>query len=384
MSYDAENLEQKALRLLLEAKEPINLPYLLKTIKPEYRNVSRRDKNYHRDYMRLYRTLKQLSNVAAIELKKADGLIWITIRKPHLIDLISREAHAKLKLCDFTQKVEGMKRIRYERREALKIVQNVNCLTDLDVEELNDLFNSYVDDINDRRIILLAKDPNIPPEKAILLLPYETRFNSKRKKKIQIAKYTQIWRKATANFKDAVFLTLTSDPKRFPNLLAMWMHFQVAWNRFITYIRKIVGIKPIYLCVYEFTEKGFLHAHVIFFGIKFLLKKGLITRVWERCQQGTINYVYALKNADGKWVWKKEKPEKAQGDITVDKYLIKYIKKALTSNDSQVLYWVSNKRYYSYSIKFFRLKYAGKRRLGLFKFFGSYRIFDLPYWATLW
>ncbi|MEM0054410.1 MAG: hypothetical protein QXL89_09525, partial [Nitrososphaeria archaeon] len=42
------------------------------------------------------------------------------------------------------------------------------------------------------------------------------------------------------------------------------------------------------------------------------------------------------------------------------------------------------KRYYSYSIKFFRLKYAGKRRLGLFKFFGSYRIFDLPYWATLW
>ncbi|MEM2073726.1 MAG: hypothetical protein QXO33_04170, partial [Nitrososphaeria archaeon] len=95
------SLEQKALQLLLEAKEPINLPYLLKTIKPEYKRRSAKDREYHKDYMKLYRTLKQLSSVEAIELKKTDGLIWIVVKKPHVIDLISREAHAKLKLCDF-------------------------------------------------------------------------------------------------------------------------------------------------------------------------------------------------------------------------------------------------------------------------------------------
>jgi hypothetical protein len=119
------------------------------------------------------------------------------------------------------------------------------------------------------------------------------------------------------------------------------------------------------------------------FGLKYLLPKRAITYLWERCGQGTINYVYQIQNSDGRWVWGRLKPKDAKRSESVSDYLKKYIIKVMVREIDVWLYWVSGKRFYAYSIKYFSMEKLGKVRESMFVFFGSYNMFDMPYWLSI-
>jgi len=378
-----EDFRVKAIRLIFKSPYKYNLPSLLYEIKPELKGRSTRDKEYHKHYVALYRYLKQLEKNGFIELSKTDGLIWVHPKAPPPIDLIV-SVRQNSNRDSRTKDLNAIPRkIRPEREEAIKICQSVDRLTDLEKVTVRELFLDYVNDVRSRRIILINRFRTDDPTQLLKILPYKTRFTDKRYKRRLLKHYEKIWAKASNDFKWGVFLTLTTDPKRFKNLWESWRHFHIALNRFFSYLRKFSESKIVYLCAYEFTDSGLLHAHIVLFGLKYLLPKRAITYLWERCGQGTINYVYQIQNANGKWVWGRRKPTDAKRSESVADYLKKYIVKVMIKEVDLWLYWVSGKRFYAYSIKYFSMEKLGKVKESMFIFFGSYNMFDMPYWLSV-
>jgi len=82
-------------------------------------------------------------------------------------------------------------------------------------------------------------------------------------------------------------------------------------------------------------------------------------------------------------VWSKRKPKDAENSESVSDYLKKYIIKVMVREIDVWLYWVSGKRFYAYSIKYFSMEKLGKVKETMFIFFGSYNMFDMPYWLSV-
>jgi len=374
----------KALNLIFKSSSPYNLPSLLKTIKPNLKFRSARDPEYHKYYVSLYRFLKLLEKNGFVKLSKVDGLIWIYPMKLP-IDLIIRvkQNSNSCDSCDSQKWWAIPKKIRPEREEAIRVVQLLDILTDKDRELLKDLFFDYLNDIKNRRIVLVSRFNCDDPLKLIKVIPYKTRFNDPGFVRRLLKRYDKIWLKASNDFKFGVFLTLTTDPNRFDNLWLSWRHFNVALNRFFSYLRKYSDSKIVYICAYEFTASGLLHAHIVLFGLKYLLPKRAITYLWERCGQGTINYVYTIRNDDGRWVWARRKPEGANRSESVNEYLKKYIVKTMMKKVDNYLYWISGKRFYAYSIRYFSMEKLARVKESTYVFFGSFNVYDMPLWLEI-
>ncbi len=152
------------------------------------------------------------------------------------------------------------------------------------------------------------------------------------------------------------------DPNGFKSNWEANRSFAPAWNRFMSYVKKIVGRRPQYVSAYEFTESGLLHIHVLMF-VKYLADIDRIAMEWRRVGQGEVSYIYSLRAArirgqpgKYKWVWNSSRcPSDARGSERSDggQYLKKYVRKAMlammddfTSPASiQSLYWAFNKRF---------------------------------------
>jgi hypothetical protein len=257
-------------------------------------------------------------------------------------------------------------------------------------------FENYLDRIKDSCIVLKKNrdevfyerdtlghsylrviNQNIP---AYLVLSYKTRFNNDESYKKNIFTYHEIWRKAN-QFKKAVHLTLTTDPKRFKSLWMANRNFSIAFNQFMTYLTKKLKLvsRPPYLAVYEFTKTGLLHVHLIIFRLGYLLPKGLITQEWERCNQGSITYIYSLTNNNGIWGYTRKKPKELKEGQTPENYLMKYLHKSHFDEGALSLYWLFNKRAFTYSKKLFSREPNFKtHNRGIYKFLFVCYEWDLP------
>ena len=344
----------KALKLLSKEPDGAYLSYLVRNVRPELQNVNPKDKTYHSVYMKLLRFFKKLQSTSYVIILKRDGMLFIKIASPKLFDLIKASEKFKLRERKLDEKGFIPKRTNPLRIEAIKVALAKQILEEEDKEEIREFFLTYLDEVKDKMIILKRKEeaPTFYP--LFVKLSYKTRFTSKAIKRENLKKYEAIWRNASRKYKKAVFLTLTTDPKRFKSIFHSWRHFGIALNRFISYLTKYLKQRPRYIAVYEFTKSGLMHVHIVIFGLSYLLGKDKITREWERCGQGTINYIYALKNNNGKWEWIREKPKDAKSSKDAQSYLAKYLKKALFSEEQLYLYWTSNKRFFSYSRKLYR------------------------------
>ncbi|HUV72219.1 MAG TPA: hypothetical protein VMW25_04365 [Clostridia bacterium] len=283
-------------------------------------------------------------------------------------------------------------------------------------EDIESYFEMYLEETTDLKIILGRKDfiARGPRANAFLVLPYSTRFNDEDKFKANLAKYHGIWNEATKKNRRAIHLVLTTDPKRFNNLWEANRHFSEAFNRFMSYLMKKLKLntRPPYLAVYEYTagswlckkchtkldkkffcskckevmpkEKrerfgGLLHCHLVIFGRAYLLPKRTITREWEKCGQGSYNFIYSLKNQKGAWVYAKGRPKEATKNETAESHLVKYLQKAKT--DKGALYWVFNKRYFTNSKKLAGAPLNGwviEPSIPEWKFLGAFHDWDLP------
>nr|AGL12826.1 RepTP2 [Thermococcus prieurii]AVP12428.1 RepTP2 [E. coli-T. kodakarensis shuttle vector pTPTK1]AVP12434.1 RepTP2 [E. coli-T. kodakarensis shuttle vector pTPTK2]AVP12439.1 RepTP2 [E. coli-T. kodakarensis shuttle vector pTPTK3] len=223
-----------------------------------------------------------------------------------------------------------------------------------------------------------------------------TRFTSRAMLVQKLERYDSLFKVASARHTDAVFLTLTTDPSRFSNLYEANRQFSHSFNRFMSRLRGYFarrGQHLEYIAVYEFTKSGLLHAHVIIFGVRYLLPVRVISRWWSEAGQGRVVYIYRLRNVDGRWVWARRRPRDVRAGEGAEDYLKKYLRKALrlastldTSDVKKVLplalYWAFNKRFFTYS----RSLLPSSRRtaeavVSEYLWVGTYRLEDLPDWV---
>lgn len=232
---------------------------------------------------------------------------------------------------------------------ALRLTMRNKMIEPRHREIISDKFFDYINDVEEKRILMTYRGFEKSPDAPILVLPYKTRFTSKSRKYENLVTFETIWKGTIARYKTAVMVTLTTDPKLFPSAYHANKHFQKSINRFWSYLTKKKHGRPKYLTVHEFTKNGLLHAHIIIFGLNWLMDYKDLSHRWSKCAQGEVVHLQTLRNNGTKWLWTKKPPKDAGKKKSPLDYLKKYLKKALYSNDQQELYWTFNKRYFTYA-----------------------------------
>jgi len=383
-------------RLLAElVKEPVALSRLVE-IEARRLGISKRQAAYHTLYMQIYRQVKELEAQGLLKIEKIGGLLFVAAP----LDLIQGERKIR------TTKEEGGEgenpaeryvRISEERREAVLRMwetewteedewEEVRELVRESDEEIRGLFEAWLERVSKSYIVLRARYDGIAPEWRVL--KSQTRFTSKKRKKRLYARYYAAWEKASERHDEGVFLTLTTDWRRFSNLWDAIKAVSVAWDRFRRWMeRRNEGKRLEFIKVPEFTEVGFLHLHVVVFGVSWLAEKYDITEEWERLGIGKITYIYGIQKdkATGKWVWKKRKPRGARKDVM--SYLKKYLSKVFDerrefkqnlSKSKQHLYWATLTRFFTVSRSLIGEGKPPRELPSFYEYFGVFRWDELP------
>jgi len=360
--------------------ESINLSYIVSLYRKSSNAISELKGKDKAIYYRFYRLYKRLEKEGlAVLHKPGNDMIFLTAT-PAFFDLFKQVQNSNSANIEKKPPFALPSRAREERIEAIKITLKTDMLTNLEKEDMKFLFEQYIEDINNRVIILYRHlYPNEYGQR-FFYLKYQTRWNSKARKKMILDKYEAAIKKSLDLYKTAVHLVLTTDPKRHKSLWHANRHFNIAFNKFMSFLNKRLGYRPSYITVYEFTKSGLLHAHVLIFGISYLIPHEQITKEWEKCGQGSYNYIYALKRTKHGWQYKRERPRDSKPKQTADDYLKKYLKKAQYDEALLFLYWVFNKRFYSCSRELTIAIYRKTMPEHIFIFIGSWNIHEIPAW----
>lgn len=374
VSLDAERL----LHLLSENQGCVNLPWATHTLQPHTPTPTEDRAAYMKAYMRIRRAAEHLAARDVLELSRSpDGLTWCTVTDPGvLLDRGDRKISRVVKRPDTIYKLPrcaNEKRIAAARAALLS-----NRATDIHAQDIPWMFDEYREETQSKRIIL-RRSPEAGPEvEPYLVLPYRTRFTSREYTARNLENYDRIQDFSHTVYSDAVFLTLTTDPKKHKSLWHGWKYFGKAWTLFKQQLQRKTGRNPEYIIIYEFTKSGLMHAHALLFGMRWLLPTREISRMWDACGQGRIVHLYSLKSQDGRWTWSRAKPKDAARNDDGSSYLKKYLKKAFWNPSTQALYWASNKRYFTCSRTLSALFPKKPHIISVFDFFGSCHIDDLP------
>lgn len=220
--------------------------------------------------------------------------------KVHLLDLIGQ---------GIVQKSGGA---ATDREFAQSLLASVSSLNERGKGLLSDEIQKYVNRINDWRLLFRATDARSGDE-SLFMKPYKTRFNDMGRISQQWARYNQALEHARDEFANAAVVTLTSDPKKFPNLLAMTEDITPNFNRLMSWMgydcaqkeTSRPGYRPSFLRVLEFTEDGKPHLHILFFGLPeradgtpWLIDKRELSEKWDQLGQGRIVDIQGLEFRD--------------------------------------------------------------------------------------
>jgi len=300
-------------------------------------------------YYRFYRLVKHLASHDLLEVSKHGGNLIFCKLTGKALDLLKQAQNSNQRKIRICQTFQPPNKCRPERIEAIKEVMNLNILTSSERELIKSYYNDYIEVVKNYYIVLERRDHDHLYGGKYLVLKYATRFTSSSRKAILLKKYDEIIKKSLLQYKEAVHLVLTTDPKLHKSLWHANRHFAEALNQFFSFLRKRLGYRPPYLAVYEFTHTGLLHAHVLIFGVPWLIHHRQITEEWQKCNQGQYNYIYALKNDGTGWHYKREKPKDIKEGEDAGTYLRKYLKKAQYNEQCLFLYWVFGKSFFTYA-----------------------------------
>lgn len=310
--------------------------------------------------------------------KKIDGLLWIRVRVQPF-NLIKELA--KFKQTEHQQKPGynyNYGKVGPERRQAIWMAMH-----GMDIRPSEDrcltLFNTYISRTNNAEIVLVP-DPDKFFTGDLLTLPYKTRFNDEGRKVEQLKKYERIFDETAQKYKNAVFLTLTIDPKKQHNLWTTNKEVPKAWNRLMSFLTRREGKKgkgrPEYLNVYEFQKNGRLHLHIVFFNMNYIIPGNELSKLWDRYGQGRIVKFLRLRSDGNNWQWARERPKDSRGSKP-EKYLKKYLKKNLYDETASMQYWMYNTRFFTNS-RVFEIARPKLPSLGWYRFLGVFYEGDAP------
>lgn len=334
--------------------------------------IPRTERDYKREYMRAYRFIRR--NPELFHVEKVEGILNIAPTS-RTIDLI--KAGAKFKNCK-NSIYRLPQSAKPQRIDAVKCTLMCQMATPTIKEQIEGYFQDYISFIN--RSWLFFKEHNADIEESpIYALPYFTRFNDERRLAAALAGMETAFSRANSMFKVGVFLTLTTDPKRFKSLWHANRHMMKAWNRFMSRIQYLIGFRPKYICAAEYTKETMLcHLHILIFGISGITSHEKITEIWEDCGQGSINWEYTIVRRGNSWQWWNKPPDFAEGQ-SPEQYLKKYLKKAFYDDTEIIPFWVFNKRFWTGS-RIFTESYQEPRTVFCnWDFIGAYSEDRIPY-----
>jgi len=318
---------------------------------------------------------KRLKNM--VNMEKKGNIIYIEFNKEtqkRIINLIKYEQNsnyeAERAICDFVAAYGTNTKVL--KNKASQYLYKNKMLESKDIKEIMELFKIYLNEISGKILLFKKKGSDGFNEDDFLKIKYTTRFNSPMFIWENIDKVETIIYNAQKKYKNAVFLTLTTDPKKHINLYASYKSFSENLNRFFSFIRKKFGMRLPYLNVYEFTKSGLLHCHILLFGTSYLLNSKKISSLWGKYGQGKIIKIHNIKR-DGKggYTWGRNKPKDAK-DGSLNSYLTKYLKKAFYDKKTLALYWASNKRFFTYSRELYKNEKKERKESSKWEYIGAY------------
>jgi len=419
--------QQKVIELALKNNNRVTIPGMIRDIQTLSSWVHYKP---HTLYMRLYRAAQDLVDFGIATIKKStptqqtasfgavDGLIWISVDRDKVHRLIRADARKLQEAGDGEDLIQGYceiptdvnrvcstiivpeKRRKAPRRDPYAMPKNVSGprraairflmgVKMLDYEENNkdrlkkrkstgpyhdmktlmDLFTAYSSDTV-RKIIVMINDITGETSGS----DYSTRFNDFKKGIEKLRAYEYAHDKSLRDHSKAVFLTLTTDPKKFPNLWVANRHMSIAFNQFMQNLTNKLGgrsTRTKYMAATEYTKTGLIHLHILIFDRTYLfspagdVEQEMISDLWQKCGQGEIVKAYGLTNQmveNGKREWRwfgRHQPSDARGMNGGD-YLKKYLRKCMMAiidqynEPSHTLspYWAFNKRFFTCSRSF--------------------------------
>lgn len=162
-----------------------------------------------------------------------------------------------------------------------------------------------------------------------LLVPYATRFNSPQRVGESRDKYRTAWERAADRYNAGQVWTLTTDPARFPNLLAAIESLLEDVDRFRAWLSNWCDGRPTNLVVPEFTDAGLPHVHVVLFGVEYLPHEK-IRHYWDTHRdRGEIVHYHAIRHRSGRWIWADSGPSSDDPGGPTSRGPRKYLQKTL-------------------------------------------------------
>jgi hypothetical protein len=231
-----------------------------------------------------------------------NGMTAVESKLP-LFDLIAQ---------GITQKSADAAEPQTDRGFCRDLLKTVNSLNSDGEAILQSGIESYVNRINDWRLLFEMTEMR-SGRSQLFVEPYKTRFNSMPRIKQQWARYQAALRYAREQFDNGALVTLTTDPKKFPHLLAQIEEINPNFNRLMSWMgydckekeTSRPGYRPPYIKFLEFTEKGYPHLHILFFdvperadGTPWLIDKGECSEKWRDLGQGRIVDIQGLTYRD--------------------------------------------------------------------------------------
>ena len=363
--------DKKLIDFILHNPHGVNLPFLLRVyceIQDLDPSILEDRKTYMKLYMRLYRFIKNLESKGLVTIFKSDGLVWVKAT----VDLISTSV--------YTRKIQTpqFRRIHPKKLEAIHYLMERKSLEFDDWFELSRYLFNYISDVS-KRVILLK---NVQTDD-LLLLHYKHRFIKKEIKK-KIKEYEKLWEN---NYDVGVFLTLTMDPNKYPNLLEATKRISKCLNRFMSYLYKRLGNRPPYVNIFEPMDSGNPHLHLVIFGIPRIEDHYKLTKILTKEGFGMVHYEYKIRKCGNTWVWahRKHRPKNCRTN-DVKAYLKKYLIKTLFFDFEACelqkmkisFYFATNKRFFTCSRSLLRLRKKQKIPNNSWLFIGSFHLLDLP------
>jgi len=309
-------LEQLIIKLLLGHPEGVTIPYIVTTILKTKEEFSRAY-CYESLRIKVYRLLERWIKEGIVE-KITTNLsphFYKINCAEHVIDLINVRGLSKIQTAT-TNFIKTLDKINIDevvgKLKALAILKRSSpMLSEEVINEITTEFLSYIDDINEKRLLFIIDDEYIDQsdETNYLMLPYLTRFNNPNYWVRFNRETRMMFKEASKRYKWAVHITLTVDPKQFDNHVEMVYEARKQINSFLTNLRKQTqkkkGKKLCYIKFCEFTNSGLIHFHIIVFGQRYIKP---VREIAENMWKLGFVFAYQLVNSKGKWTYPRSKP----------------------------------------------------------------------------
>jgi hypothetical protein len=200
------------------------------------------------------------------------------------------------------------------------------------------------------------------------LIPYHTRFNNEDRAGAIREGFETALETAAGRHRDAVVMTLTTNPNRHRSLSEALQALSEKKNCLLSWLATDyqLGHRPENLTAVEFTESGLPHVHLVLFGISWALPKSELAEKWANLGQGRVVDIDDAHSRDGSDRWRLHYDDDGR-PVTLRYYLGKAIRGLcrLAGRDAgelvdaveddeidlwrQSLYWATERQYYSCS-----------------------------------